>query len=73
LDLIDDDQVGSLVDEHDVKSMSHAMALYAKDPLLAQQVGERARELVLDNWTNEKSIERLWDIIKWASTTYTDD
>ena len=73
LDLIDTDQVGSLVDEHNIDGMSRAMARFAKDPMLAQDVGERARELVLQNWTSEKSIERLWDIIKWASATYADD
>jgi glycosyltransferase involved in cell wall biosynthesis len=55
MDIVQDETVGSLVDEYDIDGMANAMNLYASDPTLAQKVGERARDLALTNWTNEKS------------------
>ena len=64
MDVIEDGVSGSLVDEFDVNGMALAMIKYADDPMLAQQVGEVARGVVLAEWTSDKSIERLWKIIK---------
>ena len=64
MDVIEDGVSGSLVDEFDVNGMALAMIKYADDPVLAQQVGEVARGIVLADWTSDKSIERLWKIIK---------
>ena len=64
MDAIDDGKTGSLVDEFDVDGMALAMIRYASDPDLARQAGESAREIILANWTSEKSIERLWKILE---------
>ena len=64
VDVIDEGKTGSLVDEFDVKGMAEAMSKYADDPMLAQQIGENARKVVLANWTSKKSVERLWNIVE---------
>lgn len=64
MDVVDDGSTGSLVDEYDVDGMAQAMIRYADDPALAQSVGDKAREALLANWTSEKSVGRLWNIIE---------
>tara|TARA_B110000908_G_C10230467_1_gene440294 strand:+ start:139 stop:1299 length:1161 start_codon:yes stop_codon:yes gene_type:complete len=66
MDVIHDDSVGLLVDEHDSDGMATAMERFADNAELAQVVGERSRERVRSNWTNEKSIDRLWGIVEGA-------
>lgn len=63
VDIIEDGITGSLVNEYDVDAMARAMSLYADDATLAQRIGENGRKAVLENWTSEKSVERLWEII----------
>lgn len=65
-DVIDDGVTGSLVDERDEERMFEFMRLYLENPMLASQVGKRARAAVLANWTSAKSIARLWAIISAA-------
>ncbi len=67
VDVVDEDITGSLIDEGDVDGMAAAMKLYAENPELAQSVGEKARSVILENWTSEKSVDRLWKIIQQAS------
>jgi len=64
MDIIENGNTGMLVDEYDVDGMATAMNKFAADGVLANQIGENARAGVLENWTNEKSIERLWGIIE---------
>lgn len=64
MDVVEDGNTGSLVDEFDVSGMAQAMIKYADNPELAQQIGINARKAVLANWTSEKSIERLWNIVE---------
>lgn len=69
MDVIESDRTGQLVDEYDVDGMAQAMMKYADDADLAQRLGANAREAVLANWTNEKSVGRLWVIINQAILT----
>lgn len=55
---------GSLVDEYDVEGMAQELLNYASDPVLAQEIGRNAHLTVKENWTSQKSIERLWNIIE---------
>ena len=70
MDVIDDGNTGSLVDEFDINGMAQAMIKYADNPELAQQIGKNARKVVLANWTSEKSIKRLWDIVEATIKEY---
>ena len=66
-DVIENRVTGSLVEENDIEGMIREMLKYAKDPIYAKKIGDKARQAVLRNWTNEKSIERLWSIIEASS------
>ncbi len=66
LDVINCGKTGSLVDEYDLDGMAQGMMVYARDAALAKQIGENARIDVMNNWTNARSIERLWTIIEGA-------
>ena len=63
-DIIADGETGLLVDEYDADAMYVAMREIAIKPAYARQLGEKARAAVLENWTSEKSVGRLWDIIQ---------
>ncbi len=63
-----DGESGFLVDERDVGSMANHMAKLIKDPQLAQQMGKRGREHVSENYSMERSISRLWDVIRGTFT-----
>jgi glycosyltransferase involved in cell wall biosynthesis len=63
-DIVDEGVTGLLVDEYDADAMGAAMRKVADDPDYASELGARARAAVLDNWTSEKSVARLWDIIQ---------
>lgn len=63
-DIIDEGETGLLVDEYDANGMAAALVQVATQPEYAKQLGEQARARVLQNWTTEKSVERLWEIIQ---------
>lgn len=63
-DIVSEGKTGLLVDEYDVEGMSHAMRKVAANPELARELGRKARQSVLENWTSEKSVGRLWEIIQ---------
>jgi len=65
-DVIEDGITGKLVEELDVDAMANAMLTYAEDADLAQSVGEKARAVIQENWTSDKSTSRLWEIISDA-------
>ena len=60
-----------LVDEYDVDGMAEGMLRYARDPQLAKEHGQAGRAVVAENWTSEKSIGRLWEIIQKAASRHT--
>jgi glycosyltransferase involved in cell wall biosynthesis len=63
-DIIEEGVTGLLVDEYDAGSMQAAMHKIATDPAYASELGKKARAAVVENWTSEKSVARLWDIIQ---------
>ena len=63
LDIIESGRTGWLVDEYDVRAMADAINVLAGDSEKAAQLGANARDMVLRNWTVEKSNARLWNII----------
>ncbi|HCW91030.1 MAG TPA: glycosyl transferase family 1 [Marinobacter sp.] len=63
-DIISEGETGLLVDEYDAEVMSAAMKALAGKPEYAADLGSKARQSVLENWTTEKSVGRLWDIIQ---------
>jgi glycosyltransferase involved in cell wall biosynthesis len=66
-DIISEGETGLLVNEYDATAMSDAMREIAGNADYAAKLGSRARKSVLDNWTSEKSVARLWGIIQKAS------
>ncbi|MEP3165632.1 MAG: glycosyltransferase [Marinobacter sp.] len=66
-DIISENETGILVDEYDVEGMAQAMRCLCENRELAIQMGEKARKSVVDNWTSEKSIARLAEIIRFAT------
>lgn len=62
-DIISEGETGILVDEYDVDGMFEAMRTLCADKELSARMGEKARESVADNWTMEKSVARLSEII----------
>ena len=63
-DIVEEGVTGLLVDEYDAEAMGAAMHEVANDPAYASELGAKARASVLDNWTSEKSVARLWGIIQ---------
>jgi len=62
-DVVIENETGLLVEEKDVKAMSEHMLTLAKNPELASQMGKAARERIQKNFTIEKSIQQLQNII----------
>lgn len=63
-DIVDEGETGLLVDEYDANGMAAALIQVATQPEYARLLGEKARAKVLQNWTTEKSVGRLWEIIQ---------
>jgi glycosyltransferase involved in cell wall biosynthesis len=62
-DVVVEGRTGFLVDEGDVGGMAARMLRLAEDPALAGALGSRARLRIEAEFSMEKSIGRLWDII----------
>jgi glycosyltransferase involved in cell wall biosynthesis len=56
-------ETGFVVAEGDVAAMATHMIALARDPLLAAQMGRRARARVVAEFSMERSIGRLWQAI----------
>jgi len=65
-DIIWEGKTGILVDEYDVEGMAHGMKTLCLNRELAAEMGQKARESVMEKWTLEKSISGLNQIIKSA-------
>jgi colanic acid/amylovoran biosynthesis glycosyltransferase len=59
-------RTGFLVDEGDVKTMGEGIERLAEEPPLASTLGTAGRSRVLERFTMERSIDRLWGIIQRA-------
>jgi len=65
-DVVRDGETGLLVEEGDVEAMAAHMLALARDPELAATLGGRAREHVVANFSMQKSITTLWNIVEGA-------
>lgn len=62
-DVVVHGETGLLVDEGDVAGMARYMLQVARDPEMAAQLGRAGRSRVEQEYTMDRSIERLWQII----------
>ncbi len=62
-DVVIDGEMGALVDEGDVDGMAAAMVRLAEDPELARDWGRAARARVVAEFSMERSIGHLWEIL----------
>jgi colanic acid/amylovoran biosynthesis glycosyltransferase len=69
-DVVEEGRSGFLVDEFDVEGMAGHMLELAQDSVKAASFGQRARELVLESYTMESSVERLAGIIRAGTDWY---
>lgn len=66
-DVVIEGETGFLVEERDVQNMARHMIELAKNPKLAADMGKRARERIEAEFSMEKSIAGLWEIIQEAA------
>jgi len=69
-DVVLEGQTGFLVDEGDVDGMAQAMIRLAQDPNLAQSMGAAGRARVEAEFSMDRSIANLWQIIETAIEEY---
>jgi glycosyltransferase involved in cell wall biosynthesis len=65
-EVIEHDENGFLVDEHDVEGMSFYMQKIAKDFKIAQKIGSNAKKYAKDNFYSNPDIRDLNNLIKEA-------
>jgi glycosyltransferase involved in cell wall biosynthesis len=65
-DIVLDGKTGFLSDEGDIEGMANSMIQLANNPALAEQLGQAARARVCAEFSMEKSIRGLWQIITAA-------
>ena len=58
-DVIVHDETGLLSEEHNIDEMAAHILLLAQNPDLAKRMGQRAREIVLKNYSMQKHIQTL--------------
>lgn len=63
-DVVIHGETGFLVEEGDIRAMSHYMIQLIQDTNLAARLGRRAREYVCHHFSLEQSIATLWRIIE---------
>ena len=66
LDVVVEGVTGILVDEYDVAGMARAMLRLARDRDLARSMGASGRDLALANFTLEKTIGQLSEVLQAA-------
>ncbi len=62
-DVVVESETGLLVDEHDVDGMAAHLCRIAEQPQLAARLGEAARRRVAEEFSLQRSIQRLSDIL----------
>lgn len=62
-DVVIDGETGALVDEGDVAGMAAAMVRLATDPDLARRWGCAGRQRIVSEFSMERSIGHLWEIL----------
>jgi len=63
-DVVLDGETGYLVNEYDVDAMAERMIELAGNPALAHKMGQAGRKRIVENFSMEKSIGNLWNIIE---------
>jgi colanic acid/amylovoran biosynthesis glycosyltransferase len=66
-DAVVEGETGFLVDERDVAGMAAHMTTLARDPALAGRMGAAARERMAAEFSMDKRIRALWDILVEAA------
>lgn len=65
-DVVQDGITGFLVEEHDVENMSLMMIRFLKEPLLARDLGNKARQRIKENFSLKKHIDILDQLVEKA-------
>jgi colanic acid/amylovoran biosynthesis glycosyltransferase len=68
-DIILNGKTGFLVSEGDISSMSEVILRLAKEPSLANQMGQMGCQYIRENFSMEKSINKLHSVIELTLTT----
>jgi colanic acid/amylovoran biosynthesis glycosyltransferase len=63
-DVVVEGRTGLLVDERDVRGMAEHMCRLVADPNYADELGRAARDRIGHEFTMDRSIDRLWSIIR---------
>ena len=63
-DVVIPNQTGLLVEEGDIDGMAEAIIALAKDVELASKLGKAARERISENFSMERSIKNLWNVLE---------
>ena len=63
-DVVIEGETGFLVDERDVEGMAKHMLLLAEDPVLAGRLGQAARKRIEDQFSLDRTIAALWEVIE---------
>lgn len=63
-EVIVDGETGLLAEEGDIEQYANHMIALAKDPALAQTLGDAAHQRITSQFTEEKSLSGLYDILK---------
>ena len=66
-DVVEDGVTGFLVEEYEIDAMAERMARLACDPALAARMGQAARDRVLKDFTLERTVKSLDEIIRQAA------
>jgi glycosyltransferase involved in cell wall biosynthesis len=67
-DVVIDNETGLLVQERDVEGMASQMLRLLLDPAFAEALGQAARRRIKQHFSAERSINRLWTIMKDCGT-----
>jgi colanic acid/amylovoran biosynthesis glycosyltransferase len=63
-DVVIEGETGFLVDEGDVHGMAECMLLMIKEPQLAERMGAAAQKHIRSNFSRERSLNQLWNVIE---------
>jgi colanic acid/amylovoran biosynthesis glycosyltransferase len=63
-DVVIDGVTGILVNEHDINAMANAMMKMLAEPHLAHSMGYEARKVVVEKFSQNESLRRLWSEIE---------
>jgi glycosyltransferase involved in cell wall biosynthesis len=66
VDVVVNGETGFLVEEGDIEGMADRMLRLAKNPELAARLGRQARKRICAEFSIERGISRLWNIIEAA-------